>query len=150
MTNPINARIRRYLRTNGSSGWYVYYRKTDGQKAGKGFFDIRYGSSEASYKAAEHFSENIKRTLYAITKPTDFVKHINLSKRNTVGVGGVWIVTGMNNYQHVRASASIHTPGKSMLKQFSIKKWGLEEATRKAIEWRKMKEIEMFGASKII
>lgn len=103
--------------------------------------DKKHGGKKKAFEAAQELRLEYLKEL---GKPDTKRRILGSNPHNTSGIRGVRkIWKGTVEVYEVNWQAE---PGKTARTTFSVKKYGEEEARRKAIELRQQKELEIYGA----
>jgi hypothetical protein len=121
-------------------GWLLRIEFKNGMLCDEFFRDSRYGSASSALRYAK---EERERQLSLHNVPYARGRRFSKALRSTNSTG----VTGVcrsNCYYHCFIPLK---PNKTKTKKFSINKYGEELAFRLAVEWRQIKEIEVYGGT---
>lgn len=124
----------------GQHGWWVRMQK-NGEKYHQFFNDNKYGSKKKALEAAKQYRDAVK-TQYIDPVSTNVSPHTKVSKRSESGIIGV----SRTKYQYQKRGRTYEADawqanwplgnGKYSSRQFSVKKYGEEEAFALALKAR--------------
>lgn len=125
--------------TESNKGWFVRV-SYDGQVRRKYVSDSKHGGPDNAFDVAKEVRLEILKEL---GKPNTERRVFKKNPHNTSGIRGVRKTWKKDApvYEVTWQSA----PGKTSRTSVSIRKYGDQEALKKAVEIRKSKELEMYG-----